>query len=281
MRNIAIVLLFALGVSACGGGYSQQAKDAAFRTAKNAKANTLVFHSYPTTFRKRGGAAHLHTPVSVGLNDWPVKVEKGGIKTFSMIDGGNRLYTDTSEALLYPDNSEPIFIVEYPPEEDFAQFSRSDFERIISGSFDIDAYFVKNRYVLSARTSKAFTERTKREKEIAAARKLEQRRELMVAFKNQCLVYGISEGSIEMAKCVKDLDIAKKQNDAMDEMKARVEMAERRASAANAAAEKAEKEASRASTQAIISNTIANQAKRDANTIPYGKDCPWLSGCKK
>jgi len=60
----------------------------------------------------------------------------------------------------------------------------------------------------------------------------------------------------------------------MKKLEARVEAAEKEAS-------RARTQASRARTQAIISTITANEAKRRANTIPYGKDCPWLNGCKK
>jgi hypothetical protein len=134
-----------------------------------------------------------------------------------------------------------------------------------------------------------------KKKKVEQQKKADTRKKTLAGYRAECAEYGYASGSKELADCVKDLDIAAKQNEVLGQMKERVERAEQEAArakreaaaasdaaaAAGVAAEQAEKEASRASTQAIISNTIANQAKRDANTIPYGKDCPWLSGCKK
>ena len=89
-----------------------------------------------------------------------------------------------------------------------------------------------------------------------------------------CKNYGFKPETEAFANCLMQQDIAAKQSAEMVRLRAQAASAQRKA-------EEAEKEASRARTQAIISNTIANQAKRNANTIPYGKDCPWLNGCKK
>jgi hypothetical protein len=269
MRNTAIVLLFALGVSACGGGYSQQAKDAAFRTAKNAKANTLVLHSYPTALRNRGDSWIGNNGLKFSFNNQSGQFEKGATKTFNMVSGPNVLSTNgcgfcgSAEAIIYPDKSGPVFIVEYPRDNEFAQFSRADFERIISGSFDIDAYFIRNRNALSARTAKVVSEKNRIARKKAAARK-----------RDVCQNYGFKPETEGFANCLMQQDIAAKQSAEMTRLRAQAASAQRKA-------EEAEKEASDASTQALISTITANEAKRSANTIPYGKDCPWLNGCQR
>ena len=103
----------------------------------------------------------------------------------------------------------------------------------------------------------------------AIARAEQQKRHTII-----CENYGFKPDTEAFANCLMQQDIAAKQSAEMARLRAQAATAQRKAG-------EAEKAASRASTQAIISNTIANQAKRDANTIPYGKDCPWLSGCKK
>ena len=178
---------------------------------------------------------------------------------------------------------------------DISQTALSAMEKAIA----VNKTLVDKASIQKVALEKERKAKEKRKAELEEIKKIElakdARKKTLDGYRAECAEYGYASGSKELADCVKDLDIAAKQNEVLGEMKNRMERAEqeaarakreaaaakRSAAAAGVAAALAEKEASRASTQAIISNTIANQAKRDANTIPYGKDCPWLSGCKK
>ncbi|MDC0131828.1 hypothetical protein OAI24_03100 [Alphaproteobacteria bacterium] len=138
-----------------------------------------------------------------------------------------------------------------------------------------------------------------------------KRRPVLEYYKTLCAEYGYAAGSKELADCVKDLDIAAKQNEVLGQMKTRMEHAEqeaeaarRQAAAAQAgavaaqqAAQQAGKEASRAGSRAIINSIInsinasnaqgkANQAYRNSNraltTDPFGVNgCNIAGGCAK
>lgn len=145
--------------------------------------------------------------------------------------------------------------------------------------------------------------------EVAKRKEAEKlkRRAVLEYYKTQCAEYGYAAGSKELADCVKDLDIAAKQNEVLGQMKTRMELAEQeaeaarrqaaaaqaRAVAAQQAAQQAEKEASRASSQAIINSINASNAQRKANqayrnsnraltTDPFGVNgCNIAGGCAK
>jgi hypothetical protein len=270
MKNFFMPTLFAFLLSACGGGLTSVQKSKLLQSAGSAEKNTIIIHHH--------GSGAL--PLRIIKNfDWmgEVVIPAGGTRAIKINDGDNFIearkhFVGETKSITVKVNSNTgskhfVFGAIHFTGMHLAPISAGQMRRIAEGTFDVAGYFKANKNQLRRSEAEAETEALMAKANLKDREKKEKN-------KNTCLSYGFQTGTEAFANCLMQQDIAAKQSAQMARLRAQAASAQRKA-------EEAEKEASRASTQAIISNTIANQAKRDANTIPYGKDCPWLSGCKK